>query len=56
MFAEMDAATAAGMPDAGKPVAIATKYGVAIEPLADSAVRAAHIAERRSRRSWEAGK
>jgi hypothetical protein len=31
-FAELDAATAAGMPEFGKLVAIAGKYGVAIEP------------------------
>jgi quercetin dioxygenase-like cupin family protein len=34
MFAELDAATAAGMPDMGKLVAIAAKYGVTIEPPA----------------------
>jgi quercetin dioxygenase-like cupin family protein len=33
MFAELDAATAAGMPDFRKLVAIAGKYGVAVEPL-----------------------
>lgn len=32
MFAELDAATAAGMPEMGKLVAIAAKYGVTIEP------------------------
>jgi quercetin dioxygenase-like cupin family protein len=32
MFAELDAATAAGMPEFGKLVAIAGKYGVTIEP------------------------
>ena len=32
MFAELDAATAAGMPEFGKLVAIADKYGVIIEP------------------------
>jgi len=34
MFAELDAAAAAGMPEFGKLVAIAGKYGVAIEPPA----------------------
>ncbi|TGQ38368.1 cupin domain-containing protein [Mesorhizobium sp. M00.F.Ca.ET.216.01.1.1] len=34
MFAELDAATAAGMPEMGKLVAIAAKYGVTIEPPA----------------------
>jgi quercetin dioxygenase-like cupin family protein len=32
MFAELDAATAAGMPEMAKLVAIAAKYGVTIEP------------------------
>jgi quercetin dioxygenase-like cupin family protein len=32
MFAELDAATAAGMPEMAKVVAIAAKYGVTIEP------------------------
>jgi quercetin dioxygenase-like cupin family protein len=32
MFAELDAATAAGMPEIGKLMAIAAKYGVTIEP------------------------
>jgi quercetin dioxygenase-like cupin family protein len=32
MFAELEAATAAGMPEFGKLVAIAGKYGVTIEP------------------------
>ncbi|TIS89279.1 cupin domain-containing protein [Mesorhizobium sp.] len=32
MFAELDAATAAGMPEMGKLVAIAAKYCVTIEP------------------------
>src|SRR5262245_2983337 len=32
MFAELDAATAAGKPEFGKLVAIAGKYGVTIEP------------------------
>ena len=32
MFAELDAATAAGMPEFGKLVAIAGKYSVTIEP------------------------
>jgi quercetin dioxygenase-like cupin family protein len=32
MFAELDAASAAGLPETGKVVAIAAKYGVAIEP------------------------
>jgi hypothetical protein len=32
MFAELDAATAAGLPEFGKLVAIAGKYGVTIEP------------------------
>jgi quercetin dioxygenase-like cupin family protein len=32
MFAELDAATAAGMPEFGKLMAIAGKYGVTIEP------------------------
>jgi quercetin dioxygenase-like cupin family protein len=32
MFAELEAATAAGMPEFGKLVAIAGKYGVIIEP------------------------
>ena len=32
MFAELDAATAAGMPDFGKLAAIAGKYGVTIDP------------------------
>jgi quercetin dioxygenase-like cupin family protein len=35
MFAEMDAATAAGMPEMAKVVAIAAKYGVTIEAPAD---------------------
>ncbi len=35
MFAELDAATAAGMPEFGKLVAIAGKFGVTIEPPAD---------------------
>jgi quercetin dioxygenase-like cupin family protein len=34
MFGELDAATAAGMPEFGKLVAIAAKYGVTIEPPA----------------------
>ena len=34
MFAELDAATAAGMPEFGKLAAIAGKYGVTIEPPA----------------------
>jgi quercetin dioxygenase-like cupin family protein len=34
MFAELDAATAAGMPDIGKLAAITAKYGVIIEPPA----------------------
>jgi len=34
MFAELDAATAAGMPDMAKLMAIAAKYGVTIEPPA----------------------
>jgi hypothetical protein len=34
MFAELDAATAAGMPEMAKIVAIAAKYGVTIEPPA----------------------
>jgi hypothetical protein len=34
MFAELDAATAAGMPEMTKVVAIAAKYGVTIEPTA----------------------
>jgi hypothetical protein len=34
MFAELDAATPAGMPETGRLVAIAARYGVAIEPLA----------------------
>jgi quercetin dioxygenase-like cupin family protein len=34
MFAELAAATAAGMPEFGKLVAIAGKYGVTIEPPA----------------------
>jgi quercetin dioxygenase-like cupin family protein len=34
MFAELDAATAAGTPEFGKLVAIAGKYGVIIEPPA----------------------
>lgn len=34
MFAELDAATAAGMPEFGKLAAIAAKYGVTIEPPA----------------------
>lgn len=32
MFAALDAATASGMPEIGKLVAIAAKYGVTIEP------------------------
>jgi quercetin dioxygenase-like cupin family protein len=32
MFAELDAASASGMPEMGKVVAIAAKYGVTIEP------------------------
>ena len=32
MFGELDAATAAGMPEFGKLAAIAAKYGVTIEP------------------------
>lgn len=32
MFAELDAATAGGMPEFGKLVAIAARYGVTIEP------------------------
>ena len=32
MFAELDAATAAGMPEFGKLAAITSKYGVTIEP------------------------
>lgn len=35
MFAELDAATAAGKPEVAKVVAIAAKYGVTIEPPAD---------------------
>ncbi|TIL36277.1 cupin domain-containing protein [Mesorhizobium sp.] len=35
MFAEMDAATAAGMPEMAKVVAIAAKYGVTIDAPAD---------------------
>jgi len=35
MFAELQAATARGMPEIGALVAIAAKYGVAIEPPAD---------------------
>jgi len=31
MFAEMDAVTAAGMPEFSKLIAIAAKYGVAID-------------------------
>jgi len=34
MFVELDAATAAGMPELGKLAAICAKYGVAIEPSA----------------------
>jgi quercetin dioxygenase-like cupin family protein len=34
MFAELDAATAAGMPEIGKVMAIAAKYGVTVEPPA----------------------
>jgi quercetin dioxygenase-like cupin family protein len=34
MFAELDAATAAGMPEMAKLVAIAAKYGVTVEPPA----------------------
>jgi mannose-6-phosphate isomerase-like protein (cupin superfamily) len=34
MFAELDAATAAGMPDIGTLAAICAKYGVTIEPPA----------------------
>jgi quercetin dioxygenase-like cupin family protein len=34
MFAELDAATAAGMPEMAKVVAIAAKYGVTIAPPA----------------------
>jgi mannose-6-phosphate isomerase-like protein (cupin superfamily) len=34
MFAELDAATAAGMPEIGKLIAVAAKYGVTIEPPA----------------------
>jgi quercetin dioxygenase-like cupin family protein len=34
MFAELDAATAAGMPDMTEVTAIAAKYGVTIEPPA----------------------
>jgi hypothetical protein len=34
MFAELDAATAAGMPQTGKLVAITTRCGVPIEPPA----------------------
>jgi hypothetical protein len=34
MFAELDAGTAAGMPQTGKLVAIATRYAVIIEPPA----------------------
>jgi quercetin dioxygenase-like cupin family protein len=34
MFAELDAATARGTPEMGKLVAIAAKFGVAIEPPA----------------------
>jgi quercetin dioxygenase-like cupin family protein len=34
MFGELDAATAAGMPEMGKLMAIAAKYGVTIEPPA----------------------
>jgi quercetin dioxygenase-like cupin family protein len=34
MFAELDAATAAGMPELAKVTAICAKYGVAIEPPA----------------------
>ena len=33
-FGELDAATAAGMPEMAKVVAIAAKYGVTIEPMA----------------------
>jgi quercetin dioxygenase-like cupin family protein len=32
MFAELDAATAAGIPESGKLAAITAKYGVTIEP------------------------
>jgi len=32
MFAELEVATAAGMPEFGALVAIAAKYGVTIEP------------------------
>ncbi|WP_287210110.1 cupin domain-containing protein [Mesorhizobium sp.] len=35
MFAELDAATDAGMPEMAKVVAIAAKYGVTIEAPAD---------------------
>lgn len=34
MFAELEAATAAGMPEMGTLVAIAAKYGIVIEPPA----------------------
>jgi quercetin dioxygenase-like cupin family protein len=34
MFAELDAATAASMPEIGKVMAIAAKYGVTVEPPA----------------------
>jgi hypothetical protein len=34
MFAELDVATAAGIPETGKLAAIAMRYGVAIEPPA----------------------
>jgi hypothetical protein len=34
MFAELEAASAAGMPEMGKLAAIAAEYGVAIEPPA----------------------
>ena len=32
MFAELDVATAAGIPESGKLAAITAKYGVTIEP------------------------
>jgi quercetin dioxygenase-like cupin family protein len=34
MFAELDAATAKGMPEIGKVMSIAAKYGVTVEPPA----------------------
>jgi hypothetical protein len=34
MFAELDAATAKGVPEIGKLAAIAAKFGVTIEPPA----------------------